>query len=854
MAYLGLGPDGVRDGNIGGLAPGGPHGIRGYRDWAQATGQPFASLVKNTYITDTNIFDFYNNLLDGDIKREWSDFKTYDVSVSQTFLNDAIGFDVGYHNESVTSGNYSPLVGGSGNIFIDYNTVWADGTNDGAGGWYTDGTPNPGVGRPFVQLGNSSGETTTDRESLRGTGFVTYDFDKGSDTPWILRFLGQQTLTGMASRDDYYAVGQRWVNSAFTGDYYLNPQFQGIKEANGRFWADFVPIRTQYIGPSLVDKNLGDNFGIRPPSGDPSLGDTVTLRYFDSTWNAPDVDPGAVWFNQAGAGGASGPTQSYQSENPANYVGWVTREVSLLRATDQNSRDLLTTDRSWDTRSNKAYAFVWQGKFWNKSIIATAGVRHDEVYQKRTEWNFQNTPNRALGDPTTVVPTTDELGPLEQDSESWGFVTHFDRMPFVSRFTQKLPVELSASYNRSDNFQTGQVFTDYFGQQLPLPKGTTEDYGVILATRDGRYSLKVNKFKSTVENNPSSGVQFWNYGNNVGIYAQAWSRFKYNYETRGNPASPRFGSNIVSDLPVPQAGESSIKYDIDYAPGPGQTQAEADALEVAVIQAWDQWLAEQAPLPEIMANAWGFSWETNDLSESGLASFRFTSELVAEGYEAELNAQVTDNWRLTVNASRIESTLDNIGQTPVPGGSGQTQIEYLLDFDRRLNETVMGDLRIWGGGAGGTTARDNWNGYADADLKARLAEQGTVVPENRLWHVNLITNYDFSEGPLKGWSVGGAARYQSAATLAYTPIQGDGFIAYDLDAPYRDSSQIDFDAWVSYGRRIWDDRIDWRAQLNVQNVGIGDELVPITVQPDGTPAAYRIRPPQMIFLTNTFKF
>ena len=55
-------------------------------------------------------------------------------------------------------------------------------------------------------------------------------------------------------------------------------------------------------------------------------------------------------------------------------------------------------------------------------------------------------------------------------------------------------------------------------------------------------------------------------------------------------------------------------------------------------------------------------------------------------------------------------------------------------------------------------------------------------------------------------------------------------------------------------QRILRDRVTWRAQLNVSNVGVGDELIPVTVQPDGTPAAWRIRPSQQIFLTNTFRF
>ncbi len=205
----------------------------------------------------------------------------------------------------------------------------------------------------------------------------------------------------------------------------------------------------------------------------------------------------------------------------------------------------------------------------------------------------------------------------------------------------------------------------------------------------------------------------------------------------------------------------------------------------------------------------------------------------------------------SVGATPLELT-GVFGQTPVPGGS-MTQVEYLLDFDRRLNETAMGDLRIWGPG-GTANARENWNGYADGDLKARLAEQGTVVPENRLWHINLITNYDFTEGTLKGWSVGGAARYQSAMTLAYKPVQQPTYIEYDLNTPYRDKALTDFDVWVAYRRKLFNGKIDWQAQLNIANVGVGNELLPVTVQPDGTPAAWRIRPPQQIFLTNTFRF
>jgi len=334
------------------------------------------------------------------------------------------------------------------------------------------------------------------------------------------------------------------------------------------------------------------------------------------------------------------------------------------------------------------------------------------------------------------------------------------------------------------------------------------------------------------------------------IMNEAYHQIKYNYEDRTQPNSPRHGNNIISDLPPSTNEAPNRKDNFDYVPLNGQTRAQAEAQEVAVINAWDEWLA--GPLPNIMAKAWGFAWDGSDFNGAGF-DFRFTEELVAKGYELELQAQVTDSWRLTLNASRIKSYRDNIGQTMAPGGK-MTVIDYMLDFDRRMNTTAMGDLRMWGPGNDYDTAKRNWNSYADGDLKARLAEQGTVVPENRLWHVNLISNYDFKGGLLKGWNLGAAARYESAATLAYKPVQLTNSIGYDLNTPFKDKALLDFDVWVGYGRKILNNRIYWRSQLNVSNVGVGNELLPVTVQPDGTPAAWRIRPSQQISLTNTFSF
>ena len=843
--FLGLNPKGEREPNggwIDGMAPSGPVGMPGYRDYAQANGVPFASLAKDKFITDPSIFNFYDNLLDGDIKRESYDFKSYDASLSQTFFNDQVGFDVGYHEESYKNGWYDPV---RNDLHIDVQSRWTDGTNTEAG-WYEDGTQNIGAGRPLVAVGNRESRARSERESVRATAFATHDFAKDGSAHWLLRLLGQHTITGMASRDDAHRYDQSWLKETITGDYYNHAMFTNIRRDLGRFQGEFQPFRVMYIGPNLQGKKLGQDLGIRGSSVAPQIGDKVNLRYFDSTWTATGVDPAAPWTNYVTAGlPGGGPIQSTQSENPANYRGWGTREVSLMTDSTETNREYLTTDRNWDERYNKTKALMWQGKFWDDSIVATAGVRWDDVGQTVTRWNRE----MATADPTQIPNQVSNVGPYEdKKSKSWGVVTHFDSLPLIGQWAKRLPVSISATYNKSENFQTGQIYRDYFGQDLPIPEGDTKDMGVIVATRDGKYSVRLNKFESKVKNNNQGFMEFWNYGNNVMIMNEAYHQIKYNYEARTQPNSTRHGNNIISDLPAPTNENPNSKYNFDYQPLNGQTQAQAEAQEVAVINAWDEWLA--GPLPKIMAKAWGFAWDGSDFNGAGY-DFRFTEELVAKGYELELQAQVTNSWRLTLNASRIKSYRDKIGQTMAPDGK-TTVIDYMLDFDRRMNETAMGDLRMWGPG-NSATAKENWNGYADGDLKARLAEQGTVVPENRLWHVNLITNYDFQEGMLKGWSLGGAARYESASTLAYKPVKHPTHISYDLNSPYKDDKLLDFDAWVGYGRKI-NNRIYWRAQLNVSNIGVGNELLPVTVQPDGTPAAWRIRPSQQISLTNTFSF
>jgi hypothetical protein len=48
--------------------------------------------------------------------------------------------------------------------------------------------------------------------------------------------------------------------------------------------------------------------------------------------------------------------------------------------------------------------------------------------------------------------------------------------------------------------------------------------------------------------------------------------------------------------------------------------------------------------------------------------------------------------------------------------------------------------------------------------------------------------------------------------------------------------------------------VNWRVQLNLRNVGESANLVPVTMNPDGSVALSRISEGMTWFLTNTFEF
>jgi outer membrane receptor protein involved in Fe transport len=137
---------------------------------------------------------------------------------------------------------------------------------------------------------------------------------------------------------------------------------------------------------------------------------------------------------------------------------------------------------------------------------------------------------------------------------------------------------------------------------------------------------------------------------------------------------------------------------------------------------------------------------------------------------------------------------------------------------------------------------------------ARLS--GSAAPEIRKWRANMVTRYEFTRGFIRGLSVGGAMRWQDKIGIGYPYVTAGGITAADITRPYFGPAETQFDATVSYRRKlkIMGSAVNWVVSLNVRNLDAKDELIPIASNPDGSWGTFRIPPERTWSVSNTLSF
>lgn len=276
----------------------------------------------------------------------------------------------------------------------------------------------------------------------------------------------------------------------------------------------------------------------------------------------------------------------------------------------------------------------------------------------------------------------------------------------------------------------------------------------------------------------------------------------------------------------------------------------------------------------------GGAFNTND--------YNATSNIRAEGYDFEINYNITNNWVMKVTAGKQEGVISNLAAR---WGEyvNQRQNDWASVTDQRAGSVTFGQTGWenidWDGLAGAdeagrVTLKDAFDlispndGSATAiapNLATRLrineALNGTSEGQVREWRVNLFTNYNFRDGFLKGASVGGGFRYRDAPIIGYQPTSividdplnpggTSEVVINDVDKPWKGESNIYFDLKLGYKRKIFNDRYTWNVQLNIRNLFDNSDIEAAQAAQSTTyqPYVFVMEMPRQIILTNTISF
>ena len=554
------------------------------------------------------------------------------------------------------------------------------------------------------------------------------------------------------------------------------------------------PAVAVYLGPSLIgNTNPLKLTAIKVPTL--TAGDLAPVTYFKRAADA--TDPGAFATGSA-------------SLVEINQGGFGQREVIQSQAAALQSywlKDHLVTLLGW--RRDEDY-YVRRQISGGSPYFDTAIT--DPANPGKVEYGFKDLPFSGRPPPSVA-----------KEVKSFGAVLK------APQKLLRLPrgTDLSLTYNQSENFTPLGGRTDSYGRPLASPQGITKEAGFSLSLFDDKFSVRYNRFENSVTGQSSTPSVF---DQATRIYTIQLAGF-WAVEGNRNPANVPFMNAAIEKL---------------FSALPPEFRAQRNFTVSGV-----------APnLSQSFSNPPG-----------GIDTIDYT----AKGHEIELVYNPTSNWRILANVANQETVQNNsypvlkeflsrmipVWNSTVTDPVSGTVVK-ISDIPRNGYTATTGPTTGAAAGAeltGFGIERDVMIPWATA-----LAQDGTASAEQRKWRGNLVTNYRFSRGSifgerLRGWRIGGALRYQSKLGIGYpTTRNANGSVKVDLKNPFYAPADTNVDGTLSYTRKLFKDRIEWRAQLNVRNLISSQTPIPITVQPWGEYASVRLAPERRWYLTNSFSF
>jgi outer membrane receptor protein involved in Fe transport len=470
----------------------------------------------------------------------------------------------------------------------------------------------------------------------------------------------------------------------------------------------------------------------------------------------------------------------------------------------------------------EAKVFSWQSYLFNDNIVGLFGYRTDDTS------SFTRATTQELGVPlrlsdNTYNPEATRLSATPSLMEkgitrTWSVVARYPEDLFG-----ELPwgADLQAHYARSENFNPVGLRNDVLGRPINQPTGTTEEYGFLIGVQNNRFTMRINKFETALKD-INAGI-----GINPGVAVLARINAMRASQQAGIPFSRHLEDGWIVG---------------DPANFP--------------IQNHEQWYSAQlSTMPDILLDS--LKPRQVDLTGDGqwnqyewdaIPNLTGVQDRVARGYEVEFVANPTQSWRMMVSLAKQETVQSNtaplMAQVVEEFVAAQRALrlgEFNGDFSYEMAARPYDFLLV---------------GSTLAPIRSRRALDNTVSLEQRKWRVIGVSKYEFREGRLNGFGVGGAIRWESKAATGYVYAADEetGVPFPVLDKPHYDDGLFSADAWLSYKRKIFNGRYDWSIQLNIRNL-IGEKNdIPVVTNPDGKVAAVRIPNPRTTSLTSTIAF
>ena len=604
------------------------------------------------------------------------------------------------------------------------------------GNVYRDERENPNYLRPYT-LSGQQGKTYnwSDRETVRATAYYNLDFTENDG--WS-KWLGRHVFTGLFNKQtfDRRMEFYRDVGIDDRATDFLIRSFSSNITANRRNFNN-----VHYIGPRITGAANAKAYG---------------LTYPDRPLQEANV---IIWNPET-------------QQNEEQTFGLVPD---------------IPTNGTMNRDEISSYAVIAQSFLFDDNLVFTTGWRQDEADAWVSPPVARTDDRRAIFSSITLPESP--TGSVKDDVFSWGVVGHLP-----DSWEDRLGFGLSGHYNSSENFQPEGARVNVFGDPVGAPSGITQEYGFSLDFLDGRASMRINWFETSVVNNSATGI---------GVATVA-SLDQLTYDSIDQLIIDGINPPEFADLYelAPQAYQDVFNYELFTVDGIRQMEFTSPGNVVA------------------------------------------TTDFVAEGMEIEAIFNPLPNWRIMVNVAQQQTIRSNTAKA----------FSELLELRQPVWDRVAD---FWQDDRLNIKIGENVKRRILDPTRAILLLDGSPATEQREWRANLITSYDFAaNSSLKGFGIGGAYRWEDSVaigspTIFDNDLQDD---VLDVKNPYFGPKEDTIDAWVSYERLIFDKQVNWRLRLNIRNLLDEDDLIPVAQDPDFTYVGMRIRPGRTYTLSSRFEF